>query len=234
MKLSIIIPVYNEEATIEEVLKRVRNVNLEKEIIVVNDGSTDRTKEILDRLNNQEIKIVQHSYNQGKGAAIKTALRYACGDVVIIQDADLELLPEDYPRLIRPIVHSQAQVVFGSRLLMKQNKIPFLYLLANKFLAFLTNLLYNSALTDIGTAYKVIKRELLESLKLECLGFEWDSEVTVKILRSGHQICEIPVFYNPRTKYEGKKINWFDGIKSIWVILKYRFVKIDKGHMQNE
>lgn len=227
MKLSIIIPVYNEESSIGRVLSEIKklNVGIEKEIIVVDDGSTDRTKQILnEEMKNEMITVHSSLINLGKGAAVRFGLEYATGDIIIIQDADLELDPKEYPLLIKPILEGRSKVVYGSRFLGKKIKWNFNYL-ANKFLTFLTNSIYDSRLTDIETAYKIFSRDVIKKIKLKCIGFEFEPEVTAKILRLGYKISETPISYHPRTVKEGKKINLYDGLKAIVYLFKYRLVK---------
>ncbi len=226
MKLSVIIPVYNEEATIDEVIDKVRMVELptEKEIIVVDDGSTDSTAQILGRRQNDVTFAHFSRVNFGKGAAIRVGLTYVTGDVVIIQDGDLELDPEEYKLLLRPIMDGQANVVYGSRFLKHNPNIPRRTVLANKFLTWFTNALYGASLTDMETAYKAFRSEIIKSLKLKCHRFEFEPEITAKLLLNGHQITEVPISYNPRTGEEGKKINWRDGLTAIKTLLKYRLV----------
>jgi glycosyltransferase involved in cell wall biosynthesis len=224
MKLSVIIPAYNECQTIAEVIRRVKAVDLDKEIIVVDDGSSDGTVEILRDLMEDESLIVHESkINLGKGAAVRIGLKYITGDIVIIQDADLELDPNEYYQLIKPISQGQTKVVYGSRFLGKNPGVPLLTLLANKFLVMFTNLLYGSSLTDMETAYKVFSPDVLDRIKLRCLGFELEPEITAKFLKAGLQIVELPIRYQPRTVQGGKKINWHDGIRAIWTLIKYRF-----------
>lgn len=224
MKLSVIIPVYNEEATIDEVIDKVRQVDLptEKEIIVVDDGSTDSTAQILARRQNDVTFIHFSRVNFGKGAAIRVGLTYVTGDVVIIQDGDLELDPEEYRLLLQPIIQGEANVVYGSRFLKHNPNIPRRTVWANKFLTRFTNLLYRANLTDMETAYKAFRSEIIKSLKLKCHRFEFEPEVTAKLLLNGHRIKEVPISYNPRTAEEGKKINWRDGVTAIKTLLKYR------------
>lgn len=232
MKLSIIIPVYNEERTIRQILNKVAQVRLpnsiNKEIIVVSDGSTDNTDRILSAIKN--IRFLRHEKNIGKGAAIRTGLKNATGDLIIIQDADFEYDPSYYRLLLEPILKENAQVVYGSRLtnypfnLWGKNKtvLP-THLIANKFLTLLTNLLYGSKLTDMETGYKLIKREVLLKIPLVSNGFEIEPEITAKILKLKIPIVEVPIKVIPRTYQEGKKIGFSDGFLAIWTLIKYRF-----------
>ncbi len=220
MKVSILIPVYNEQYTVAKVIEKVLSLNLEKEIIVIDDGSTDGTAEILKNLysENQHIKHIFQKSNCGKGSAIRAGLVKVTGDYVIIQDADLELEPSDILKLTQ-VIDNNSRVIFGSRFL-SGPKLPFLSFLANKFLTFLTNLLYMGNLTDMETCYKLCERKILLELGLKSKGFEIEPEITCKILKRGYRIKEVPVSYNPRKI--GKKIGWSDGFKAIFAILKYR------------
>ena len=226
-KLSIIIPCYNEAATITEVLARVARAEtcgLEKEVIVVNDGSTDETGQLLAELQGDGVKVIHHERNLGKGAAIRAALEQVTGDIVLIQDADLEYNPDEYPFLLHPMLSNHVEVVYGSRMLRKDNKqgtLPFL--VGGRLLSLLTNLLYQAGITDEPTGYKVFQASLLKSIDLKCTGFEFCPEVTAKVRKRGYEIKEVPISYNPRSVSEGKKINWRDFIVHVFVLLKYRF-----------
>jgi glycosyltransferase involved in cell wall biosynthesis len=228
-KLSIIIPVYNEFSTIKEVIDRVSEIDLdliEKEIIVSDDGSTDGSAEIIKRqwlAHNDVIKVHTSPINLGKGAAIRLGFKYATGDIIIIQDADLELDPREYVNLLQPILNRQVDVVYGSRFKSKNKGISLKTRLANRLLTGLTNLLYRGHLTDMETAYKVFRAEAIKNLHLRCVGFDIEPEITAKLLRAGHSIYEVPVTYNPRTIEEGKKISWRDGIEAVYTLLKCRF-----------
>jgi len=225
LKLSIIMPVYNEEDTIVKILNKITKVDMDKEIIIVDDCSTDGTREALKYMNDNSIKVIYHDKNMGKGTAIRTALGYVTGDIIIIQDGDLEYEPEDYYGLSKPIIEGRADVVYGSRELLKENKISYYrYALGGKFLSWLTNLLYRSNITDEPTCYKVFKVNILKSIDLKCKRFEFCPEVTAKILRKGIKIHEVPIRYYPRSMEEGKKIRWKDGLQAIWTLLKYRFI----------
>ncbi len=225
MKLSVIVPVYNEEGTILQVIEKVKAVPLEKEIIVVDDCSTDGTREKLERIRgNKGITIVRHERNSGKGSAIRTAIGRVTGDMIIIQDADLEYDPNDYLELVKPIVEGRSEVVYGSRELGRNRKHSHLsFYLGGKFLSFLTNLLYGSSISDEPTCYKVFKSDVLKSIPLRCRGFEFCPEVTAKLLRKGYPIIEVPIHYYPRTKDQGKKIRWRDGLEAAYLLVRYRF-----------
>lgn len=225
MKLSIVIPCYNEKETILDLLKLVEAVDLgdvEKEIIIVDDMSTDGTREIL-LSNNTTHKLLLHEHNMGKGYALRTGFEQVTGDIVIVQDADLEYDPNDYKQLIQPIIDGRAQVVYGSRERKKNIPSGAVYHLGGKVLSWLTNILYGSNLTDEPTCYKVFDAGLLKSIPLECERFEFCPEVTAKVLKRGIKIIEEPISYHPRSKKQGKKINWRDGIEAIWTLVKYRF-----------
>ncbi len=227
--LSIVIPVYNEQSTIKEVIERVLAVDLaaiQKEIIISDDGSTDGSVEIIERerlAHSDLVKVHASVINLGKGAAIRFGFKYASGDVIIIQDADLELDPNEYVKLLQPILQGQADVVYGSRFKARNRNIALKTRLANRFLTGLTNLLYGSRLTDMETAYKVFRADVIKSLRLRCVGFDIEPEITAKLLKAGYTIYEVPISYNPRTTQEGKKISWRDGIEAIYTLLKYKF-----------
>ena len=225
MKLSVIIPVYNEKQTILKIVRKVKAVGLEKEILIVDDGSTDGTREELKSLErDQEISIFYHDQNRGKGKAIRTALEHVQGDLVIVQDADLEYDPQDYTKLVRPIMEGKTKVVYGSRYLSKENILPFTkFKIGVLLLNWLVKVLYGFHITDEATCYKVFKAELLKSLSLKCKKFEFCPEVTAKVLKRGHNIIELPISYRYRTVEEGKKIGWKDGLSAVLTLIRYRF-----------
>jgi glycosyltransferase involved in cell wall biosynthesis len=223
--LSVIMPVYNERETLSEILAQVRAVDLEKEIVVVDDGSTDGTRDVLREEGKKgDLKIIYHEANQGKGAAVRTGLEHASGDVIIIQDADLEYDPHEYPRLLKPILEGEAEVVYGSRSLVFKETMFFLQALGNKVVTLVTNLLYGIALSDMETCYKVFRAEVIKSIPLRSRRFEFEPEITAKLLRRGYRIHEVPISYKGREYHEGKKLTWRDGITALWTLVKYRFV----------
>jgi glycosyltransferase involved in cell wall biosynthesis len=224
--LSVVMPAYNEEATIEEIIGRVLAVPLRIELIVVDDGSTDRTREILGRLHAQHgFKLILQPRNQGKGAALRRGFSEITGDVVIIQDADLEYSPEEFPQLIELICQGRADVVYGSRFLGRHRVFLFTHYLGNRLLTFLTNVMYNTMLTDMETCYKVMRTEVLRSMTLKSDSFGIEPEMTAKIFKRGYRVYEIPITYDGRGYDEGKKISWRDGVVALWVLLKYRFTE---------
>ncbi|MCZ7552810.1 MAG: glycosyltransferase family 2 protein [Anaerolineales bacterium] len=226
MKISVIIPAYNEQATIREIIKRVQKTGLVDEILVVDDGSKDSTREILAELEEHgEIRTVLHEKNQGKGAALTTGFKQASGDVFIIQDADLEYDPRDYPELLRPIEEGIAEVVFGSRFLgAARRPTLFWHMVANKLLTLLTNILYDNILTDMETGYKVFRRDVVKDLTIHARRFDFEPEFTAKVLKRKYRIFEVPITFNPRDYSEGKKIKIQDAFVAVWTLLKYRFV----------
>jgi len=226
MKLSIIVPVYNERNTVQELLRRVRAVDLgeiAKEIIIVDDGSTDGTGEILKLEEDSSTKVLRREKNRGKGAAVRAALPHATGDYVIIQDADLEYDPEDYRAMLAPVMKRKADVVYGSRFTGEHRDMLYWHWVGNKFLSFMTNVLYNTTLSDMETCYKLFSRESLEGIEILSDRFEFEPEITAKILKKKFRIYEVPVSYAGREYEEGKKIVWMDGFKALWALLKYRF-----------
>lgn len=228
LKLSVVIAAYNEEDTIAEVIRAVAATPLDKEIIVVNDGSTDGTERAIESVRSYATHIHHKRVNAGKGAAIRTGLTYASGDVVVIQDADLELDPRQHATLVEPIRDGRTNVVYGSRFLADNVGVPRETVLANWLLARLTNILYGSRLTDMETAFKVFRRDLICSLPLTCERFEFEPEVTAKLLRLGEQILEVPIRYSPRSRTAGKKIRPSDGIVAIWTLLKWRVLPVGR------
>lgn len=231
LKLSILIPAYNEQATIREVLARVRAVALEgfdeKEIIVVDDCSTDSTPELLaeEQATYGDLQIVRHAQNEGKGAAVRKALEHATGDVMLVQDADLEYDPRDYPTLLQPILEGRAQAVYGSRFLGGPRRTMFFWhMLGNKLFTLVANILYDTILSDIETCYKVFTREVADQIQIKSRRWGFDPEITVKILKRGYRIYEVPISYAGREYHEGKKITWRDAFVVLWTLLKYRFV----------
>jgi dolichol-phosphate mannosyltransferase len=217
-------PVYNERETVESIIARVRRVPIEKELIIVDDGSTDGTSELLDRLAGGDVRVIHQPHNMGKGMAIRRALWEAAGNVVIIQDADGEYDPAEYPKLIAPIAAGETAVVYGSRFRGTIENMRWPNRLINRVLAWMVRFLYRAPMTDEATCYKVFRADVVKSIPLDCTGFEFCPEVTAKLLKRGYRIHEVPITYRGRSKCEGKKINWKDGVKAIWSLIKYRFV----------
>jgi dolichol-phosphate mannosyltransferase len=229
MKLSVIIPVYNEKSTIAKVIDEVNRVPIEKEIIVVDDVSTDGTVEVIKKKEHEVTKVHLSRINFGKGAAVRVGLTYVTGDVVIIQDADTELNPQEYHRLLAEIERG-ADVVYGTRFLKPDPEINLITRLANKFLTGLTNLLYGSRITDMECAYKMFRAEVARRLSLRCVGFEFEPEITAQFLSLGYQISEVSIAYAPRNMEEGKKITWRDGVRAIYYLFFYRFTMKKRFH----
>ncbi|MBE0670121.1 MAG: glycosyltransferase family 2 protein [Anaerolineales bacterium] len=226
MKLSVIIPVYNEVESIETILNRVHDTKLTHEIIVVDDGSKDGTRDKLKDLDGKKgVHVILHEKNQGKGAAVRTGMAAAKGDVLLIQDADLEYDPRDFPELLKPIHEGLADVVYGSRFLGRAHRVTmFWHLVANKMLTLMTNILYDTILTDMETGYKVFRREVIEGMVIRANSFNFEPEFTAKILKRKYRIFEVPITFNPRDYTQGKKIKLHDAFEAIWALIKYRFV----------
>jgi len=225
MKLSVIIPVYNEVDSIAEILKRVRATRLAAEIIVVDDGSEDGTRDILKRLDGRgSLRVLLHDRNEGKGAAVRTGLNAAQGDVILIQDADLEYHPRDYRKLLEPIRDGTADVVYGSRFLGGPRRVVmFWHMVANQLLTTMTNILYDTILSDMETGYKVFRRHVIAGMKLRSRGFNFEPEFTAKILKRRFRIYEVPISFNPRDYSQGKKIRLSDAFEAVWTLIRYRF-----------
>jgi glycosyltransferase involved in cell wall biosynthesis len=226
MKLSVVIPVYNEVGNIEEILKRVKATRTASEIIVVDDGSQDGTRALLKKLDGKAgVRVILHEKNQGKGAAVCTGIRAAGGDVILIQDADLEYSPHDYPALLQPIKDGIADVVYGSRFLGGPRRaVMFWHMIANQLLTLMTNILYDTILSDMETGYKVFRRNVIEGMPLRARRFDFEPEFTAKVLKRHYRIYEIPISFNPRDYTEGKKIKLQDAFAAVWTLLKYRFM----------
>jgi glycosyltransferase involved in cell wall biosynthesis len=227
MNLSVVIPVYNEVHNINEIIKRVQAQKLANEIIIVDDGSSDGTRDILTAIDGKDsVRVILHERNQGKGAAVVTGMKAAKGDILLIQDADLEYDPRDYPQIIRPIEEGIADVVYGSRFLGGARRVTmFWHMIANKLLTAMTNILYNTILTDMETGYKVFRRQVIEGLTIRAKRFDFEPEFTAKVLKRHYRIFEVPITFNPRDYSEGKKIKLKDAFMAVWTLLKYRFVE---------
>ncbi len=227
-KLSVIMPVYNEEATVAKIVDRLRaaQIPLEKEVLIVDDASSDGTAAVLETLSFPEVRIIRHPHNRGKGAAIRSGLAEASGDVILIQDADLEYDPADIPNLLKPLLSGSARAVYGSRFTGAEQNMSLLHRLGNRFLSVLTNLLYGSSLSDMETCYKLIDADVMRGVHLTSERFDFEPEITGKLLKQGIKIQEVPISYKGREFHEGKKITWRDGFAALWTLLRVRFEKL--------
>jgi glycosyltransferase involved in cell wall biosynthesis len=226
MLLSIIIPAFNEAAFLPEVIRRVGETPYDKEIIIVDDGSTDGTREYLKSLVSESIKVIVHEKNMGKGAAMRTGIAVASGDVVIVQDADLEYDPKDYPVLLEPIMQGKADVVYGSRFLGGPHRVLFFWhSVGNSLITLISNMFTDLNLTDMETGYKAFKKKVFETITIESNRFGFEPEITAKVAKKGFRIYEVPISYSGRSYQEGKKITWKDGFKAIFTVLKYNLFR---------
>jgi len=225
--LTVIVPVYNERTTVAEIVRRVRAVDvpLAVDVVVVDDGSSDGTDKVLAAIEDSTVRVVTHQRNQGKGAAIRTGLAQAKGDLVLVQDADLEYDPDDWPRLLDPILKHKALVVYGSRFTGERKNMMPLHWIGNRFLSLVTNLLYSSTLSDMETCYKLFDKRILDGLIVVSNRFDFEPEITAKVLRRGYRIYEVPISYAGREVAEGKKITWRDGIGAVKALVKFRFTR---------
>jgi glycosyltransferase involved in cell wall biosynthesis len=226
MKLSVVIPVYDEVKNVTEIIRRVRATGLVSEIVVVDDCSQDGTRLLLQEMERgEDMRLVLHEENQGKGAAVRTGIQHAQGEIILIQDADLEYNPQDYPMLLKPFDDGVADVVYGSRFLGGPRRATmFWHMVANRMLTFMTNILYDTILTDMETGYKVFRREVTQGLKLRANRFDFEPEFTAKVLKRRYRIYEVPISFTPRDYSEGKKIKLGDAFQAVWALLKYRFI----------
>jgi dolichol-phosphate mannosyltransferase len=229
--LSVVIPAYNEINTIKDILEKVKSIKIPKEVVVIDDGSTDGTREFLKKLKDKEVRVFFNKANKGKSYSVRIGIKEAKGEIIIIQDADLEYDPEDYYKLVKPIQEGRTKVVYGTRfperkghpsLLHPYQKLSNSFYFGNKILTMMSNILYGANITDEPTCYKVFDAKVLKSLKLNSERFEFCPEVTAKVRKKGHKILEVPIKYYPRSVEEGKKINWKDGLEAVWTLIKYR------------
>lgn len=227
-KLSVIMPVYNEANTIKEIIQRVQEAPLDKEIIIVDDASTDGTKDIIQALSDENIKKVFHQENQGKGAAIRSALSQIEGDIVVIQDGDLEYHPDEYPQLIEPIIKERADVVFGSRFIGAHRCFLFYHYMGNKIVNLIANVLYNTTLSDLMTCYKAFKSQVIKKINITSCRFGFEPEITAEVFRRKLRVYEVPISYSGRNYSEGKKIKWTDFFVVVWWLLKTKFKNIEQ------
>ncbi len=227
--MTVIVPVFNERVTVAEVIRRIRAVELPLtvDIVAVDDGSSDGTDKVLAALADSTVRVLTHPVNQGKGAAIRTGLEAARGDLLVIQDADLEYDPEDWPRLLDPLFRGKARVVYGSRFTGERKNMLPLHWIGNRLLSLVTNILYSSTLSDMETCYKLFDRKVLEGITIESDHFDFEPEITAKVIRRGHRIYEVPISYAGREVSEGKKITWRDGIGAMRALIKFRFTRLD-------
>ena len=227
--LSVIVPTYNERTTVAEIIRRIRAVTLPMavEVIAVDDGSSDGTDKVLAALEDSTVRVLTHPVNRGKGAAIRTGLTVARGDLLLIQDADLEYDPEDWAKLLDPILRGKAEVVYGSRFTGERRNMLPLHWIGNRFLSLVTNVLYSSTLSDMETCYKLFDRQVIEGITIESNRFDFEPEITAKVLRRGYRIYEVPISYAGRELTEGKKITWRDGLSALKALVKFRFTRLD-------
>jgi glycosyltransferase involved in cell wall biosynthesis len=224
-KLSIVVPVYNERNTVAESIRRARDVELpiEREVVVVDDGSNDGSSDIVERLGDSTVRVFHQPFNQGKGAALRRGFAEATGDLIVVHDADLEYDPRDWVVMLRPLLEGQARVVYGSRFTGQRRNMLFWHWVGNRFLSLVTNVLYNTTLSDMETCYKMMDAEVVRSIRLTANGFDIEPEITAKVLRLGERIWEVPISYAGRELDEGKKISWRDGLPALWTLIKVRF-----------